>query len=148
MFLRVSGLAHAGISVPRSLRYVTETPPVRSNTCDENSVVLALCRWLAPHPTALVRDEDLLPVCPPPFDINHALWTFAKTVRQRGYFTDHHFARQLHLFPGSERGMKRRNADSHKHAMYDLIPLESIDRYINCTVDQDEILQTITLPFQ
>ena len=96
---------------------------------------------------ALVRDDELLPVCPPPLDINHALWTFAKTVRQRPYFTDHHFARQLHLFPGSDNVMRRLNADSHKYARYDLIPLESIDQYMNCTIDEDEILQTVTRPF-
>ena len=148
MFVRVSGLEQAGISVPRSLLYVQETPTVVfSNTCNKHSVTLALCRWLAPHPLALARDQQLRPLCPSPFDINHALWTFEKTDRQRGYFSDHHFARQLHMFPGSESAVRRLNADSHKNARYDLIPLETMDAFTNCTVEEDNILETITLPF-
>ena len=144
MFVRVSGLAHAGVAVPRDLRV-----PANS-TCNRNSVTLALVRWLAPHPLATSRDAQLRPLCPPPFDINHALWTFAKTTRQRGYFSDNLFARQLDLFPGHDRRSRRQNALKLKYARYDLIQLESLESYMNCTHtndDIDSILETITLPF-
>ncbi len=146
MFVRVSGLSHAGVNVPRSLRDPANT------TCNRDSVTLALVRWLTPHPLATCRDEQLRPLSPPPFDINHALWTFAKTQRQRGYFSDHLFARQLDLFPGHDRTSRRANALKLKYARYDLIQIESIDTYMNCTMhidgDIESILETVTLPFE
>lgn len=145
MFVRVSGLENAGITVPRSLCVPA------NDTCNRNSVTLAVVRWLTPHPLALSRDEKLRPLCPPPFDINHALWTFAKTTRARGYFSDHLFARQIDLFPGKDRTSRRQNALKFKYARYDLITLESIDTFMNCThindEDDDMILETVTLPF-
>ena len=147
MFVRVSGLAGAGVRVPETLRV-----PANS-TCNENELTLALVRWLSPNPRALLRDDRMLPLCPPPFGINHALWTFAKTRRQRGYLSDNLFARQLHLFPGKDLPTKRQNAASLKYAMYDLIRIETIDTFMNCTRDENEnyfvdnIMETITLPF-
>jgi hypothetical protein len=97
-----------------------------------------------------MRDADHLPMCPPPFGCNHALWTFAETNTQRGYFADHMFARQLHLFRGSERAAQRVHAESLSRAMFGLVQLQTIDTYMNCTtVDNDEnsLLETVTLPF-
>jgi len=121
-----------------------------NSTCNEDQVTLALVRWLSPHPRALLRDDKMLPVCPPTFGTNHALWTFSRTLRRRGYLTDHLFAEQLHLFPGRDRVTQRINADSFQRAMYDLIMIESFDTIMNCTrVDNDNdcILETVTLPF-
>ena len=146
MFVKVSGLSEAGIDVPAEMLQEAH------NSCNENSVTLALVRWLTPHPDALLRDDELRPVCPPPFDINHALWTFAKIENQRPYFRDHLFARQLNLFPGRDRVTQRQYANTLKYARYDLVTLESIDTYMNCTfLDNDpngSILESITLPFE
>ena len=144
MFVRVSGLAAAGIEVPRSLRVPT------NHTCDTNSVTLALVRCLSPHPHAVSRDEQLRPLCPPPFDINHALWTFTKTRQRRGYFSDNLFTRQIDLFPGSDRRSRRQFANTLTHARYDFIQLETIETFMNCTYidgDTNHILETVTLPF-
>jgi hypothetical protein len=144
MFVKVTGLVEAGIVVPMSL-----LEPV-NNTCLRDSVTLALVRWLAPHPDALLRDEKLRPVCPPPFGTNHALWTFARNPHQRRYFDDNLFARQIDMFPGSDRQTRRQNAMGLKYAYYDFVTLESIDTFMNCThIDNDNnnILETITLPF-
>ena len=144
MFVRVSGLTEAGIQVPLPLRYPA------NDSCNDDQVSLTLVRWLSPHPRALLRDDKMLPVCPPPFGTNHALWTFSKTCRRRGYLTDHLFAEQLHLFPGRDRDTQRINAGSFQRAMYDLIMIESFDTIMNCTrVDNDNdcILETVTLPF-
>ena len=144
MFVRVTGLSGAGISVPRHLQREA------TRTCNTNVVNLALVRWLSPHPLALARDTKLRPMCPPPFGTNHALWTYAKTPLQRPYFTDHLFVRQLHLFPGNDTTTKRRNAHNLRYAMYDLVQLETIDTFMNCTCidnDKDKILETVTLPF-
>lgn len=146
MFVKVSGLSEAGIDVPAEMRASAH------NSCNEKSVTLALVRWLTPHPDALLRDDELRPVCPPPFDINHALWTFAKIENQRPYFRDHLFARQLNLFPGRDRVTQRQYANTLKYARYDLVTLESIDTYMNCTFLNNDpngsILESITLPFE
>lgn len=146
MFVRVSGLSEAGVNVPESLRLP------KNKTCDKNRVHLALVRWLSPHPVALLRDNQLRPLCPPPFDINHALWTFARTEHSRRYFSDHLFARQLDLFPGHDRSTRRQYARTLKHARYDLVTLESLDIYMNCTLLDNQpdggILESITLPFE
>lgn len=146
MFVKVSGLSEAGIVVPEGMRTSGNV------SCNENSVTLALVRWLTGHPLALSRDEQLRPLCPPPFDINHALWTFAKTERQRPYFSDHLFSRQLHLFPGENRTRQRQYANTLKYARYDLVEMENIDVYMNCTfLDNDpngSIFESITLPFE
>ena len=145
MFVKVSGLSEAGVHVPSDLR------ESGSDTCSADSVILALIRWMTPHPLALSRDDKLRPLCPPPFDINHALWTFAKTQHRRPYFSDNLFARQLDLFPGNDRNDRRHYANTLTHARYDLVELESIDTYMNCTfLDNNTdggILETITLPF-
>ena len=55
------------------------------------------------------------------------------------------------LFPGEDRQSRRQNANDMRHAMYDLIQLESIDTFMNCTYidnNRDHILETITLPFE
>ena len=134
-------LRHLGIQVPESMRL-----PL-NNTCTEDSIVLYLVRWLSPHP---LRDSCLRLLCPPPFDINHALWTFTKRNRRRAYFSDQMFSRQIHLFPGSSEAEQRQSALDVAHARYGLVTLESIDTYINCTSvldDSDSIMETITLPF-
>ena len=145
MFVRVTGFLGESIAVPDHML----TP--EDNTCTTNMVVLALVRWLSPHVTALERDTCLRPLCPPPFDINHTLWTFARAPRQRPYFSDNLFARQLHLFPGSNVLDQRQSASTMSHAMFDFVTLESIDTYMNCTpVDNDPncLMESITLAFQ
>ena len=94
MFVRVSGFSSesGGIHLPSDL---TNHPG------QHDSVVLALVRWLSPHPNALIRDSKLRPICPPPFDTNHALWVFSKRPSPRRCFADTHLlSRQLHLFDG------------------------------------------------
>ena len=142
MFVKISGFGEGvGIHLPTRLR----NPP--TNTHD---VVLALVRWLSPHPNATLRDSKDRPLCPAPFDCNHALWQFTRLANKRVAFNDGHHRRQLHLFPGSDDTERRANADQLAWSRHDLIELESIEHFMNCTtVDGDEscILETITLPF-
>ena len=144
-FIQASGLRQAGIPVPERLRVP------KNNTCCDDRVTLAVVRWLSPDPRCLLRDTKYLPLCPPPFGANHALWTFSKTSTRRGYLSDRMFAGQLHLFPGSNRQTRRQNAAKLERARYDLIQLESIEHFMNCTLiddDHDSILETVTLPFR
>ena len=141
MFIKVTGFDDTPIVIPECLR---------NPSTNTDSVVMAVVRWLSPHPQALLRDADLKPVCIPPFDINHALWKFSTRVQRRGYFSDNLFRRQLHLFPGSDDNTRIANAENLAFARYDLIQIETIDTFMNCTcVDNDSntIMETITLPF-
>ena len=147
MFVQISGFANVvhGITLPAYLR-------CQSDNDDNNITLLALVRWLVPHPLALHRDAKLRPVCPTPFDINHALWTFAKTPRQRVPWAagGRNIARQLDMFPGKTQEEKRVNADLLSRAYYDLVHVDSIDEFMNCTCidgDSELIMQTVTLPF-
>ena len=140
MFVKISGFIDSDISLPQFLR---------NNTTNEDVVVLALVRWLSPHPDALLRDVDRRPICPSPFDINHSLWTFSKLTRRRAYFSDNLFRRQLHLFPGCNDAQRLENAEKSSWSRFDFIQMESIDKFMNCTFidNEDTILETITLPF-
>ena len=81
------------------------------------------------------------PVCVPPFDINHALWTFSETSRPD--LTDDIVISQESSYPDAETVL------SERHARYDLVLAESLNQHINCTVvDRLNIMETITLPFQ
>ena len=133
--------------MPRHLRY--------QNSCDhdvDNVTFLALVRWLVPHPLARERDSKHRPVCPPPFDLNHALWKFAQRS-QRNVWHGHGRAvsRQLHMFPGKTDTTRRTNAGKLSTAFYDLVHVDSIQEIMNCTYvdnDTEAIMQTVTLPFQ
>ena len=147
MFVQMSGFANAvhGITLPHHLRS-------QSDNDDDNITLLALVRWLVPHPLAIHRDAKLRPVCPPPFDINHALWTFARTPRSRVPWTGARRAisRQLDMFPGKTQEEKRVNADLLSRAYYDLVHVDTINEFMNCTFidgDSERIMQTVTLPF-
>ena len=103
------------------------------------SVTLALVRWLSPHPNAILRDPQRRPLCPSPFDVNHALWTFTK--QDRPDLTDHV------VFENSESYPDTNSITSEKTARFDLIQIRYLKTYMNCTVIDDYILETITIPF-
>ena len=143
MFVKISGFGWStDIILSPDLRI-----PEENNT----DVVLALVRWLSPHPQATVRDSQHRPMCPAPFDLNHALWEFTKLQRKRHPFARRHHTRQLHLFPGSDDSERSVAAERLAYAYYDLIELDSLDYFMNCTVvdntESSYILETITLPF-
>ena len=131
-FVQIDGFDDVRISLPENLRHPA------TNT---KSVVLAFVRWLSPHQSSLLRDENLLPICPPPFDMNHALWEFTHVVR-----------------PEINADVIQRNIDHYHinvdfstelHAQFDVITPNSLSSYVNATIMDDgvTILETITLPF-
>ena len=143
MFVKVSGFGHgSGIFLPQEMR----RPPSNTNT---KSVVLALIRWLSPHRRATERDDEHRPICPAPFGINHALWEFTKLTGRRKPFNNVHDRRQLDLFPGLDERTRRRNADNLSRARLDLVQIQTLEKFMNCTrIDNtSNILETITLPF-
>ena len=108
-------------------------------------MVVTLVRWLSPHPNAVLRDSELRPVCPAPFDINHSLWKFTKLATTRESFARRNIQRQMHLF-GGPPGLVNRLSK----ARYDLYEIENLDYFMNCThidEDSDTILETHVLPF-
>ena len=105
---------------------------------------------MSAHPNATLRDSTKSPICPPPFDINHALWRFSQTPRQRVTFSGREIARQIGMFHGNTVADKRANMRRLSRAYYDFVKVQSIDKIMNCTcIDNDTelILETITLPF-
>lgn len=142
MFVRISGFGeHSGVQLPVALRN-----PIANCT----NVVLMLIRWLSPHPNAILRDADLRPVCPSPFDINHALWKFSVLPRQRVALHRRNAEAHLSIFQGSTDVEKREHVHSLRRARYDLVQVESIDKFMNCTTmgnDRNTIMETVTIPF-
>ena len=137
-FVEISGF-NDQLVLPTKLR----NPPTNSRR-----VTLALVRWLAPHPDALLRDSDNRPIAPSPLDINHALWKFAET--QRPVLTPAVLEKNLSYYDGHDRSSRVANANLERTAMFDLLEPETFTNYVNCTevnVDRKSILETITLPF-
>jgi hypothetical protein len=155
MFVEISGFTNdaldGGIRLPENLR----NPKLK----DKLSVVLALVRWLSPHPDALLRDKKLRPICPSPFDMNHALWKFTNLHSSRSSFPEFLPSRvtggraiheQLDMFDGSDVRTRLRCMQNEAFARYDLLQPESFQTFMNCTrvnQDQSSILETITIPF-
>ena len=144
MFLRISGFATAvreGVVLPEGYR-----SPIQN----KEFVVFALVRWLSPHPDALLRDDQLRPICPAPLDINHALWKYAE--EPRAMLTTTVMNRNMRLYPGNSMEERVRNAKDEQRAMFDLVLPETLDTFMNCTIcntttDCNVILETITIPF-
>lgn len=133
MFIHLSGFSSDG------------TPAVH----DDDSVTYALVRWLTAHPRALVRDDALRPLCPPPLDINHALWKFAE--EDRSLLTPRIVNQNITSYPGNTMSESLAHMRSEQRAWFGLVEIDCIREILNCTsVDNDlnTILQTITLPFQ
>ena len=134
MFVHLSGFSSDGV------------PPVDG----DDSVTYALVRWLVTaHPRVLVRDDVLRPLCPPPLDINHALWKFAE--EDRSLLTPTILNKHITSYPGNVMSDKVRNMHSEERAWFGLVEIDCMQEILNCTrVDDDlnTILQTITLPFQ
>ena len=90
-----------------------------------------LVRWFSPHPTCTLRDSCGLPLCPPPLDINHALWEYAKTddVRKTLWNADgtptEVFVGQARMF-GNNRLLQIQRHESESHAYYGLVKVSSI----------------------
>ena len=146
MFVKLSGFvdipSDAGIFLPESCR---------NETTNTSSVVFALVRWLSPHPDALIRDSKLRPLCPPPLDINHALWTYARS--RRNSLSVRVINNHIMLYEGDTREAREKSVRSERDAFFDLVQPHSFDRFINCTlinteIDTNTILETITLPFE
>lgn len=146
MFVVISGFdtdsSEGGFVLPKSL--------VNAHL-EDRSVEFVFIRWLSPHPNAVVRDNDLRPICPPPLDINHALWTYSS--RTRGALTTAVIRKHISYFHGDNDDERERSVQSEIDAYFDLIQPECLKHFINCTrvnmeTETHTILETITLPFQ
>ena len=75
----------------------------------------------------------------PPFDMNHALWQFTKVDRPD--LTDDI------VLQNSDSYADTNSIISENSAHMDLIDIRWLKTHMNCTVIDDEILETITIPF-
>lgn len=141
MFVRVSGFTDEGVVLPEDYQ---------SAPGQTHSVTFALIRWLSAHPDALLRDSQRRPICPPPLDINHALWIYSEENRE--LMTTTIMNRNLHMYPGKNSQEREHNAKLERRAMFDFVLPQTFEQYVNCTTintttDPNFILETITIPF-
>lgn len=146
MFVRISGFTTTdddgrGVVLPKEYR---------SPSTNTHSVIFALIRWLSPHPDALLRDNKRRPICPPPLDINHALWKYSEL--NRDLLTTAVVNRQIMFYPGNNMQDRVDNSQLEKNAWFDLVLPATFETFINCTVcntilESNVILESITIPF-
>ena len=128
-------------------------------------LTLALVRWFQAHPTATERNSSCLPLCPPPFNINHALWKYAVSDSHRNIFLEGQvheteplqptqaFHTQSFMF-GRNTHERLRTLRNEAFAYYGLIEPSSIDSLAHMsaefaeetTVETSTWIQTITFP--
>ena len=147
LFATVSGFAETGLSTAGGV--------IRS---DEATFVLG--RWFVPHPTtATARDKEHRPLCPGACNINHCLWTYAKTDRRRKSLfvtkttRSQTFNSQRHLF-GKNVGDQNSKCDLDAKAYYCFLDVENISHVMymspqfidsSDTHDYKTWLQTVTV---
>ena len=112
--------------------------------------MVALVRWLSPHPDALLRDDKPRPICSSPLDLNHALWQY--TEDRRVLVTERIMHRNLSTFPGSTVQDRLESCRLEEMARYDLVLPDSFEEFMNCTrvnvgMEDNVLLETVTLPF-
>ena len=123
------------------------TPQFRNTVSNPHEIQFALMRWLSPHADALVRDTKMRPICPPPMDINHALWTYARRPARRNLRGSHNV-----FYGGATEEERKHSLQIESHAFFDLIQPDTFAGFVNCTpintvTETDTILETITIPF-
>ncbi len=85
-----------------------------------------------------------------PFDINHALWTFAR--EDHNIISARVVNQNIMNYNGDDADQRLANSELERRAMYGLVDPQSFERFMNCTrintdTDADTILETITIPF-
>lgn len=124
-----------------------------------NSLTLVLARFFEAHPSATERTACHLPLCPAPFNINHALWRYAVTDKVRALLFDQqhnrptkHFDQESFMF-GSTRREQLYRLDNEKHAYHSLVLPNRIkcraamapEFELNTTRESSTWLQTINM---
>ena len=124
----------------------------------EDSLTVALVRWFEPHPTAVDRCSQALPLCPGIFGINHCLWRYARCPRPRKVLIAENgqptkfFTQQAKMFGKTKTEQLQRLRDE-SHAWYDIVCPDMIydiahmlpEFEINSHKFSSTWLQTITL---
>jgi hypothetical protein len=152
-FLRMDGIANL-------LRLCDEMdlPAYLQPDLQNDSLILMLVRWFAPHPMAVERDEQYRPVCPGPLRLNHCLWQYAKATSYRRSLCNadgtpnRNFRDQPHVFGGTEQKRMKCFQDE-KKAYYDVLSPQAIQGTAHMTREfstssmdiSDSWLQTVTL---
>ena len=99
--------------IPESLRGAIDA--------NKDSLTFVLGRYFSPHPSAVDRDSSHRPVCPGPLKLNHCLWTYAKSDRDRQMLVQpngmptRYFENQRHIF-GTTDNSQRCRLEQEKNA--------------------------------
>ena len=144
MFIEISGFQSSGDSglvLPKSCR---------TSRRIKNRILVALIRWLSPHPDALLRDGQRRPICPPPLDLNHVLWKY--TEDRRVLVTQAIINRHLACYPGSTIADRVESSRLERNAKFDFVLPQSFIKFMNCTrvnvgTEDNVVLETVNIPF-
>jgi hypothetical protein len=112
-----------------------------------DSYTFVLVRWFQAHPDATERNDRNLPLCPAPFNINHALWQYAVADKFRSLIFDgvhdrptKHFEDSRFMF-GDTTAEQLQSLHAEKRAYYGLIKPCNIDS-IACMCKEFELNTT------
>ena len=124
-----------------------------------DSYTFVLVRWFQAHPDATQRNDSFMPLCPPPFNINHALWQYAEARSFRSLIFDSfsrrptkHWQDQCCMF-GETRDDQIRRWQDERRAYYGLIrpcKIQSLaymseEFELNTTRESSTWIQTINM---
>lgn len=151
LFCTVSQLHRAQFDIPATLQ---------QDPNDGGSLTFVLARWFEPHPAAgHTRDSQNRPVCPGPLHINHCLWRYAHSARERRALVTASgtptagFRACLSYF-GSSESQQTLTFEAEKHAYFGLLSPDNILSRANMCpafvantskLDMNTWLQTVTV---
>ena len=146
------------VSLQRIAGLKIDIPDYIEDAIVDDGLNLMLVRWFSPHPTASERNSQDLPLCPGPLSINHCLWTYARSTRDRPVLINRdgqptsYFNEQSFLF-GKTRIQQLRSLESERRAYYGLVLPYNVKKtahmcpefVVNTHMYADAWMQTITL---
>ena len=141
------------------VHHVASLPFYREVTTDlSDTMTFVIGRWFSPHPsTHSIRDSEHRPLCPGACNVNHCLWTYARTNNPRASMTaarNDVLRSQIKMF-GATHSIQQRNLRLHSHSYMCLLDVDTIDEVVNgmcfqfdglsSNIDTTSWLQTVTV---
>ena len=111
---------------------------------------VVLIRWLSVSSQSRETDEHSRPLCEYPLCVNHCLWEWSNSGRNRECFRQRGFRRMVNrqkIWSHVPDAQRQQCIDSEIRARYDVIQYSSILRHANVTEDVDtgQMVQTLQM---
>ena len=91
----------------------------------EDCLNFILIRWFSPHPTATFRNSQDLSLCPGPLSVNHCLWRYAESNKDRPVLINNgrptRYFNEQSFFFGRTPTQQLKCLNSERRAYYDLV---------------------------